>query len=131
MHVPRSHSPLVSFRLLGALSTTLSLTPLHFVVQKRVKIFTSALEACKDTEAVVVATEWKEFLDIDWAEVYHNMKKPAFIFDGRILLDAVKLRSIGFEVRYIIPLILRHCFWFLCPSMALSTTALLTLNPYR
>lgn len=63
------------------------------------KIFSSALEACKDAEAVVIATEWREFLDIDWTEVYHDMKKPAFVFDGRILLDADKLRNIGFKVR--------------------------------
>ena len=70
-----------------------------FAVEKRVKIFSSALEACKDAEAVVIATEWREFLDIDWTEVYHDMKKPAFVFDGRILLDADKLRNIGFKVR--------------------------------
>ncbi|KAH0831066.1 UDP-glucose/GDP-mannose dehydrogenase [Lanmaoa asiatica] len=49
--------------------------------------------------SVVVATEWQEFRDIDWDEVYRNMKKPAFVFDGRILLDADKLRNIGFKVR--------------------------------
>ncbi|KAG8215962.1 UDP-glucose dehydrogenase [Butyriboletus roseoflavus] len=70
-------------------------------LQKRVKIFSSALEACKDAEAVVIATEWKEFRDIDWNEVYRNMKKPAFVFDGRILLDADKLRGIGFKVTVI------------------------------
>jgi len=70
-------------------------------LQKRVKIFSSALEACKESEAVVIATEWKEFRDIDWPEVYRNMKKPAFVFDGRILLDADKLRSIGFKVTVI------------------------------
>ena len=69
-------------------------------MQKGVTIFSSALEACKDAEAVVIATEWREFRDIDWAEVYRNMKKPAFVFDGRILLDAEKLRNIGFKVRF-------------------------------
>ena len=56
------------------------------------------MEACKDAEAIVIATEWKEFLDIDWEEVYKNMKKPAFVFDGRLLVDAAKLREIGFKV---------------------------------
>lgn len=69
------------------------------IVQKRVNICSSALEACMDTEAVVIATEWKEFREIDWNKVYSNMKKPAFIFDGRLLLDADKLRDIGFKVR--------------------------------
>jgi len=56
------------------------------------------MEACKDAEAVVIATEWKEFLDIDWEEVYKTMNKPAFVFDGRLLVDAAKLREIGLKV---------------------------------
>ncbi|KAG6849877.1 hypothetical protein H0H93_004095 [Arthromyces matolae] len=67
-------------------------------IKKQVTICGSALEACKDAEAVVIATEWKEFLDIDWEEVYKNMNKPAFVFDGRLLIDADKLRKIGFKV---------------------------------
>lgn len=60
----------------------------------------SALEACKNAEAVVIATEWKEFKEIDWEAVYAGMNKPAFVFDGRLLVDAEKLRSIGFKVRW-------------------------------
>jgi UDPglucose 6-dehydrogenase len=58
------------------------------------------MEACKSVEAIVIATEWKEFREIHWEEVYGNMRKPAFVFDGRLLLDADKLRSIGFQVSY-------------------------------
>lgn len=58
----------------------------------------SALEACKQKEAVVIATEWKEFKEIDWQAVYQNMSKPAFVFDGRMLVDADELRKIGFTV---------------------------------
>ena len=47
---------------------------------------------------MVIATEWKEFLDIDWEAVYVGMNKPAFVFDGRLLVDEAKLRSIGFKV---------------------------------
>lgn len=46
----------------------------------------------------MIATEWKEFRDIDWKSVYDSMEKPAFVFDGRILLNADKLREIGFNV---------------------------------
>ncbi|RXW24482.1 hypothetical protein EST38_g1389 [Candolleomyces aberdarensis] len=67
-------------------------------IQKQVRICSSAMEACQDAEAVVIATEWKEFNDIDWEQVYSNMNKPAFIFDGRLLVDAEKLRKIGFSV---------------------------------
>jgi UDPglucose 6-dehydrogenase len=47
----------------------------------------------------VIATEWKEFKEIDWAEVYKHMKKPAFVFDGRLIVDAPALTKIGFKVR--------------------------------
>jgi UDPglucose 6-dehydrogenase len=67
-------------------------------IKKQVKICGSALEACRDAEAVVIATEWKEFKEIDWSEVYKHMKKPAFVFDGRLLVDAAKLTEIGFKV---------------------------------
>jgi UDPglucose 6-dehydrogenase len=72
-------------------------TPLENI-KKSVTIFHSALEACKTAEAVVIATEWKEFKEIDWETVYGTMSKPAFVFDGRLLVDADKLRQIGFKV---------------------------------
>jgi len=70
-------------------------------IKRQVSIASSAVEACRDAEAVVIATEWKEFLTIDWADVYTRMSKPAFIFDGRLLVDADKLRDIGFKVTVI------------------------------
>ncbi|KIM92391.1 hypothetical protein PILCRDRAFT_121615 [Piloderma croceum F 1598] len=75
-------------------------TPLENI-KKQVTISASALEACKGAEAVVIATEWKEFRDIDWALVYEGMNKPAFVFDGRLIIDAEKLRKIGFKVKTI------------------------------
>lgn len=67
-------------------------------VQKHVSITHSVLEATKDAEAVVIATEWPEFKQIDWAKVYNQMKKPAFLFDGRLLVNGDELRKIGFKV---------------------------------
>ena len=64
-------------------------------------IHNDALSACINAEAIVVATEWKEFRDIDWQAVYDSMNKPAFVFDGRMLLDAQKLKEIGFQVTVI------------------------------
>ena len=61
----------------------------------------SAVEAGKAQEAIVIATEWKEFREIDWQTVYENMTKPAFVFDGRTIVDADKLREIGFKVRHV------------------------------
>ncbi|KAG2108507.1 UDP-glucose/GDP-mannose dehydrogenase family, NAD binding domain-containing protein [Suillus discolor] len=70
-------------------------------IQRQVSICSSALEACKNAEAVIIATEWAEFKTIDWQAVYAGMNKPAFVFDGRLLVDADKLRSIGFKVTVI------------------------------
>jgi UDPglucose 6-dehydrogenase len=56
------------------------------------------LEATRDAEAVVIATGWKEFKTIDWKAVYAQMSKPAFLFDGRLLVDADELCRIGFRV---------------------------------
>ena len=54
-------------------------------------------EACKDAHAIAILTEWDEFREYDWQRIYDNMLKPAFIFDGRAILDVSKLREIGFE----------------------------------
>jgi len=67
-------------------------------IKKQVTIAKTALSAAQNSEAVVVATEWKEFRDIDWQAVYNTMNKPAFVFDGRMILDSDALRQIGFRV---------------------------------
>lgn len=54
-------------------------------------------EACKGAHAVAVLTEWDEFKTYDWQKIYDQMKKPAFVFDGRGILDQSKLESIGFH----------------------------------
>lgn len=54
-------------------------------------------EVCKDAHAIAVLTEWDEFKEYDWQKIYDHMKKPAFIFDGRNLLDKNKLQKIGFQ----------------------------------
>jgi len=53
-------------------------------------------EACKDSHAVAILTEWDEFKEYDWQKIYDGMLKPAFVFDGRNLLDSKKMKEIGF-----------------------------------
>jgi UDPglucose 6-dehydrogenase len=64
--------------------------------EKYTETFNNPYEACKDAHAIAVLTEWDEFKDYDWQKIYDNMMKPAFVFDGRNLLDANKMRKIGF-----------------------------------
>ena len=42
---------------------------------------------CCSAHAVVVCTEWDEFVTLDYSRIYQNMTKPAFLFDGRKILD--------------------------------------------
>ena len=46
---------------------------------------------------VVITTEWDEFKDFDWKTVYDNIKKPAYIFDGRNILKSEIIKNIGFN----------------------------------
>jgi len=55
-------------------------------------------KAAEKAHAVVICTEWQQYSKLDWQRIYNNMEKPAFIFDGRNILDADALRQIGFEV---------------------------------
>ena len=58
--------------------------------------FQNPYEACADAHAIAILTEWDEFKTYDWQKIYDSMLKPAFVFDGRNLLDAEKMRAIGF-----------------------------------
>lgn len=65
------------------------------------KLITSAPDAysaCDGAHALATLTEWDQFKTLDFERIYKNMAKPAFVFDGRNILDHEKLRKIGFEV---------------------------------
>jgi UDPglucose 6-dehydrogenase len=53
-------------------------------------------KALEGAPAVAVLTEWDEFKSYNWQAIYDAMQKPAFVFDGRNILDKQKLESIGF-----------------------------------
>lgn len=64
---------------------------------KGISIETDPYETCKDAHAIAVLTEWDEFKEYDWQKIYDNMLKPAFVFDGRNILDGKALEKIGFK----------------------------------
>ena len=64
--------------------------------QQGVSVVANPYEACKDAHAIAVLTEWDEFKSYDWQKIYDNMAKPAFVFDGRNLLNAEEMKKIGF-----------------------------------
>ena len=55
----------------------------------------NAMEAAAGSHAICVLTEWDEFKGLDYQTIYDSMVKPAFIFDGRNILDHAKLRWVG------------------------------------
>lgn len=63
---------------------------------KNVQFFYDPYEASKNAHAIAILTEWDEFKDYDWNKIYKSMKKPAFIFDGRNVLNGEELKNIGF-----------------------------------
>jgi len=60
------------------------------------KVVTDPYDACKDAHAIAILTEWDEFKTYDWQKIYNQMQKPAFVFDGRNLLNKKELEQIGF-----------------------------------
>ncbi|KAL0217938.1 hypothetical protein RCL1_008787 [Eukaryota sp. TZLM3-RCL] len=67
-------------------------------IDSSVQVYGSVLSAVHNCDGILVLTDWQEFHKVDWVNVYQRMRKPAFIFDGRLCLDHQKLRRIGYRV---------------------------------
>ena len=65
--------------------------------RQAVTVVNDAYEACDGAHALAVMTEWDEFKELDWQKIYDQMLKPAFLFDGRRLLERKSKEEIGFE----------------------------------
>ena len=70
----------------------------EFVRDGNVLVANKALDAAKGADAVIVLTEWGEFKNLDWKNIFNVMRKPAWVFDARICMDQKILKSIGFKV---------------------------------
>ncbi|WP_313089851.1 nucleotide sugar dehydrogenase [Chryseobacterium flavum] len=64
--------------------------------RKRVIVHNYNTEIFHDAHAIAILTEWDEFKDYDYSAIYKQMKKPAYIFDGRNILDHDTINKIGF-----------------------------------
>jgi len=65
---------------------------------KRVTFEVDPYLAVQKAHAIAILTEWPEYARLDYAKIYDSMVKPAFLFDGRNLLDPKQLYEIGFNV---------------------------------
>ena len=68
----------------------------HF--DKNIQFEVDPYEASRNTHAIAVVTEWDEYKSLDYEKIFQAMEKPAYVFDGRNLLDHHKLHEIGFNV---------------------------------
>jgi len=70
-------------------------------VAELVTICRDPYSASMGSHALVICTEWDEFTTLEYEKIYTQMVKPAFIFDGRLILDHSHLMEIGFKVETI------------------------------
>jgi len=66
--------------------------------EDRIKFIEDPYKTAEGAHCIALLTEWKEYATLDFQKIYDSMEKPAFIFDGRNLLDHKKLFEIGFNV---------------------------------
>ena len=55
----------------------------------------AATDGC---DAIALMTEWPQYASLDFERIFRSMVQPAFVFDGRNILDHQKLHEIGFNV---------------------------------
>jgi len=67
-------------------------------IDNNVSYIEDPYKAASGCHAIAVVTEWELYRDLDFKKIYGSMVKPAFIFDGRNILDHKRLFEIGFNV---------------------------------
>ena len=77
-------------------------------VLDKIELIEDPYQAAEGAHAIAVITEWKLYSALDWKKIYDSMEKPAFIFDGRNILDHQALFEMGFNVYPIGKPPLRH-----------------------
>jgi UDPglucose 6-dehydrogenase len=65
--------------------------------EPRLMIASSAIEAADGAHAIAIVTEWDEFKTLDYAKIFSAMQKPAFLFDGRNILNLREIEALGFR----------------------------------
>lgn len=73
----------------------------HNNLADSVEVFDDPYECTQECHAIIICTDWSEFAHYDYSRIYQSMVKPAYIFDGRRLLNADSMRKIGFNVESI------------------------------
>ncbi|MBW2561952.1 MAG: nucleotide sugar dehydrogenase [Deltaproteobacteria bacterium] len=67
-------------------------------IKEKIAFVEDPYEAAAGCDAITVMTEWDIYATLDFKKIYKTMQKPAFIFDGRNILDHQSLFEVGFNV---------------------------------
>ncbi len=77
-------------------------------VRDRIRFEPDPYAAAQGAHAIALVTEWSQYKALDYRRIFDGMVQPAFLFDGRNLLDHRKLYDIGFNVYSIGKAALKH-----------------------
>jgi UDPglucose 6-dehydrogenase len=66
--------------------------------EEQIVVHNDPYEAVDEAHAVALLTEWDEFKTYNWEKIHSSVLKPAFLFDGRNILDHKALHKNGFKV---------------------------------
>ncbi len=55
-------------------------------------------EATSDVDAIIILTEWEGYKEVNWQKIVNNTRKPAWIFDTRIILDPKDIKSLDINL---------------------------------
>lgn len=67
-------------------------------IREYVEFETDPYKAVQEAHAIAIMTEWELYKTLDYKKIYKRMEKPAFLFDGRNILDHQEIYEIGFNV---------------------------------
>lgn len=67
-------------------------------IKGSVKYIEDPYQAAAGCHALVILTDWDLYRKLDYKKIYRSMVKPAFLFDGRNIIDHSKCFKIGFNV---------------------------------
>jgi UDPglucose 6-dehydrogenase len=67
-------------------------------MKKEVVFEPDPYKAAQGAHAIAILTEWAEYRELDFKRIFKGMIQPAFLFDGRNILDHRGLYRMGFNV---------------------------------
>ena len=58
----------------------------------------SVEDAAKGADAVLVLTEWQHYRKLNWQALAGQMRKPAWVFDARAVVDPAQIKAAGLSL---------------------------------